>query len=310
MKIIRIEQNNKNYLGLIDKNEKIRIINNYDDISPHNIEELIDNKLKEINIENLEILEGNYKILPCVNNVGKIVCVGLNYADHAKESGLDVPSEPVIFSKAITSISGPNDDIILPPESKKSDWEVELAIVILKKTKNISEIDAESHIAGYTIVNDVSERHFQIEREGQFIKGKSYDTFCPLGPFIATKDEIPDVNNLTLTLKVNDKIMQNGNTSNLIFKPSFIVSYLSQFMTLMPGDIIPTGTPAGVGMGMNPQTFLKKGDTIELKIDYLGSQKQNVFWFNLIKNVLPFLGLYLLVGIVILEVRPSPLINI
>tara|TARA_B100000029_G_scaffold31870_1_gene30343 strand:+ start:127 stop:960 length:834 start_codon:yes stop_codon:yes gene_type:complete len=276
MKILRFEQNEKKYLGLLDKNENIRVMNSTDDISSENIEELVNYKLKDIDLENLKILKGNCKILPCVNKVGKIVCVGLNYADHAKESGLKVPSEPLIFSKAVTSINGPNDDVILPPNSKKSDWEVELAIVILKKTKNIEEKDAEDHIAGYTIVNDISERHFQIEREGQFIKGKSYDTFCPLGPYIVTKDEIPDVNNLSLTLKVNNEIVQNGNTSNLIFKPNFIVSYLSQFMTLMPGDIIPTGTPAGVGMGMKPQKFLRIGDTMELSIDYLGSQKQKV----------------------------------
>ncbi len=276
MKILRFEQNEKKYLGLLDKNENIRVMNSTDDISSENIEELVNYKLKDIDLENLKILKGNCKILPCVNKVGKIVCVGLNYADHAKESGLKVPSEPLIFSKAVTSINGPNDDVILPPNSKKSDWEVELAIVILKKTKNIEEKDAEDHIAGYTIVNDISERHYQIEREGQFIKGKSYDTFCPLGPYIVTKDEIPDVNNLSLTLKVNNEIVQNGNTSNLIFKPNFIVSYLSQFMTLMPGDIIPTGTPAGVGMGMKPQKFLRIGDTMELSIDYLGSQKQKV----------------------------------
>ena len=277
MKILRVKKNEKIFLGILDKDEKIKIIDDIDDISSENIEDLITNKINKININKLKTLEGDYKILPCINKIGKIICVGLNYADHAAESGLTPPTEPMLFSKAITSINGPYDEISLPISSKKTDWEIELGIIILKKAKNISEEVSEDYIAGYTIVNDVSERHFQIEREGQFIKGKSYDTFCPLGPFIATKDEIPDVNNLTLTLKVNDKIMQNSNTSNLIFKPSFIVSYLSQFMTLMPGDIIPTGTPAGVGMGMSPQTFLKKGDTIELKIDYLGSQKQNVF---------------------------------
>ncbi len=276
MKFLRIEHENKLKVAIIDKNEKVRIINTIKDITPNNIEEIISNNLNSINIDELEMLEENFKILPCVNNVGKIVCIGLNYADHAAESGLKPPSEPLVFSKAVTSITGPNDNITLPPNSKKSDWEIELAIIILKKTKNINEDIAEEHIAGYTIVNDVSERHFQIEREGQFVKGKSYDSFCPLGPYIVTKDEIDDVNNLSLKLKVNNELMQNGNTSNLIFKPNFIVSYLSKFMTLMPGDIIPTGTPAGVGMGMKPPRFLKKGDIIELNIEKLGKQTQKV----------------------------------
>ena len=276
MKFLRIEHENKLKVAIIDKNEKERIINTIKDITPNNIEEIISNNLDSINIDELEMLEENFKILPCVNNVGKIVCIGLNYADHAAESGLKPPSEPLVFSKAVTSITGPNDNITLPPNSKKSDWEIELAIIILKKTKNINEDKAEEHIAGYTIVNDVSERHFQIEREGQFVKGKSYDSFCPLGPYIVTKDEIDDVNNLSLKLKVNNELMQNGNTSNLIFKPNFIVSYLSKFMTLMPGDIIPTGTPAGVGMGMKPPRFLNKGDIIELNIEKLGKQTQKV----------------------------------
>ncbi len=276
MKFLRIEHENKLKVAIIDKNEKVRIINTIKDITPNNIEEIISNNLDSINIDELEMLEENFKILPCVNNVGKIVCIGLNYADHAAESGLKPPSEPLVFSKAVTSITGPNDNITLPPNSKKSDWEIELAIIILKKTKNINEDKAEEHIAGYTIVNDVSERHFQIEREGQFVKGKSYDSFCPLGPYIVTKDEIDDVNNLSLKLKVNNELMQNGNTSNLIFKPNFIVSYLSKFMTLMPGDIIPTGTPAGVGMGMKPPRFLNKGDIIELNIEKLGKQTQKV----------------------------------
>ncbi len=276
MKIIRVNQNNKNLVGLVDNENKIRIVDDIDDITPENIENLIESKLKNIDINKLNILSGEYSILPCVNNVGKVICVGLNYADHAAESGARVPTEPLIFSKAVTSIIGPNDDVILPIDSMKSDWEVELAIVIMKKTKNISEEESENHIAGYTIVNDVSERFFQLECEGQFLKGKSHDTFCPLGPYLVTKDEISDVNNLSLKTKVNNEVMQDGNTSNLIFKPNFIISYLSKFMTLMPGDIIPTGTPKGVGMGMKPQQFLKRGDVMELSIEHLGSQKQNV----------------------------------
>tara|TARA_X000000950_G_C13870488_1_gene642655 strand:+ start:1092 stop:1925 length:834 start_codon:yes stop_codon:yes gene_type:complete len=276
MKILRVKKNEKIFLGILDKDEKIKIIDDIDDISSENIEDVVTNKINKININKLETLEGDYKILPCVNKIGKIICVGLNYADHAAESGLTPPTEPMLFSKAITSINGPYDEISLPISSKKTDWEIELGIIILKKAKNISEEVSEDYIAGYTIVNDVSERHFQIEREGQFVKGKSHDTFCPIGPYLVTKDEIPNVNNLSMKLKVNNEIMQDGNTSNLIFKPNYIVSYISQFMTLMPGDIIPTGTPAGVGMGMKPQKFLKKGDIVDLKIDYLGFQKQKV----------------------------------
>ena len=276
MKLIRVKKNGKITVGALDEDEKIKIIDSIDDLSSENIEDLITNKINKIDIKKLETLEGEYKILPCVNKVGKIICVGLNYADHAAESGLTPPTEPMLFSKAITSINGPYDEISLPISSKKTDWEIELGIIILKKAKNISEEDSEDYIAGYTIVNDVSERHFQIEREGQFVKGKSHDTFCPIGPYLVTKDEIPNVNNLSMKLKVNNEIMQDGNTSNLIFKPNYIVSYISQFMTLMPGDIIPTGTPAGVGMGMKPQKFLKKDDIVDLKIDYLGFQKQKV----------------------------------
>ena len=276
MKLIRVKKNGKITVGVLDEDEKIKIIDSIDDISSKNIEDLITNKINKIDIKKLETLEGDYKILPCVNKIGKVICVGLNYADHAAESGLTPPTEPMLFSKAITSINGPYDEISLPISSKKTDWEIELGIIILKKAKNISEENSEDYIAGYTIVNDVSERHFQIEREGQFVKGKSHDTFCPIGPYLVTKDEIPNVNNLSMKLKVNNEIMQDGNTSNLIFKPNYIVSYISQFMTLMPGDIIPTGTPAGVGMGMKPQKFLKKGDIVDLKIDYLGFQKQKV----------------------------------
>ena len=190
---------------------------------------------------------------------------------------MDIPKEPLVFSKAVSSIIGPNDDVYLPPNSKKSDWEVELGIIIQKKAKNINLDEVNDYIAGYTIVNDISERYFQLELGGQFIKGKSYDTFCPVGPYLVTQDEINDLDNLTMSLKVNDQIMQNGNTKNMIFKPEYIVYYLSKFMTLMPGDIIPTGTPPGVGMGQKPPVFLKKGDVMELEIENLGKQKQKVF---------------------------------
>lgn len=204
----------------------------------------------------------------------KIVCVGLNYAQHAAESGMDIPKEPVLFFKATSSLIGPNDNIIIPKNSTKTDWEVELAIVIGKKASYVEEVDVFDHIAGYVLHNDVSEREFQLERSGQWVKGKSCDTFAPVGPFIATKDEIKDPNNLNLWLKLNGKVMQNSNTSDFIFNVQQVVSHISQFMTLLPGDIISTGTPFGVGLGLKPPTYLKPGDVIELGIEGLGTSKQ------------------------------------
>jgi len=206
----------------------------------------------------------------------KIICIGLNYADHAKETNAPLPPEPVIFMKATTAIVGPNDNVVVPQKSVKTDWEVELAVVIGKKASYVDEADAMSYVAGYVLHNDVSEREFQLERNGTWDKGKGCDTFAPLGPFLATADEIEDPHNLRLWLKVNGKIMQNGTTSNFIFNLPHIISYTSQFMTLLPGDIISTGTPAGVGLGMKPPVYLKPGDVIELGIDGLGEQKQNV----------------------------------
>jgi 2-keto-4-pentenoate hydratase/2-oxohepta-3-ene-1,7-dioic acid hydratase in catechol pathway len=207
----------------------------------------------------------------------KIICVGLNYKDHAKETGAAIPTEPILFFKATSAIVGPNDDLIIPKNAKKADWEVELAIVIGKKASYVSEDDALSHIAGYVLHNDYSEREFQLERNGQWVKGKSCDTFAPIGPFIATPDEIKDVHNLRLWLTLNGKTMQDGNTCNLIFNVPYMVSYISQFMTLLPGDVITTGTPAGVGLGQKPEPFyLKEGDVVELGIEGLGSSKQHV----------------------------------
>jgi 2-keto-4-pentenoate hydratase/2-oxohepta-3-ene-1,7-dioic acid hydratase in catechol pathway len=207
----------------------------------------------------------------------KLVCVGLNYKDHAAETNAPIPAEPILFFKATTAIVGPNDDLIIPKNSKKTDWEVELAIVIGKKASYVDERDALSHVAGYVLHNDYSERAFQLERNGQWVKGKSCDTFAPLGPFIATPDELTDVHNLNLWLKVNGEMLQNGNTSNLIFNIPFLVSYISQFMTLLPGDVITTGTPAGVGLGQKPEPwYLKPGDVVELGIDGLGSSRQHV----------------------------------
>jgi 2-keto-4-pentenoate hydratase/2-oxohepta-3-ene-1,7-dioic acid hydratase in catechol pathway len=206
----------------------------------------------------------------------KIVCIGLNYVDHARETNATPPTEPVIFMKATTAIVGPFDDIIIPKNSKKTDWEVELAVVIGKKASYVTEAAAMDYVAGYVLHNDVSEREFQIERGGTWDKGKGCDTFAPIGPFFATKDEIPDPHNLRLWLKVNGEIMQDGNTNNFIFNIPFLIAYTSQFMTLLPGDIISTGTPAGVGLGMKPPFYLKPGDIVELGIDGLGTSRQAV----------------------------------
>lgn len=204
----------------------------------------------------------------------KIVCIGLNYADHAKETNAAIPPEPIIFMKSTTALCGPNDDIMIPKDSVKTDWEVELAVVIGKKASYVSEAEALDHVAGYALHNDVSEREFQIERGGTWDKGKGCDTFAPIGPVMATQDEISDINNVRLWLTVNGKTMQDGTTANLIFNIPFLIAYTSKFMTLLPGDVISTGTPAGVGLGMNPQVFLKAGDVVELGIDGLGSSKQ------------------------------------
>ena len=204
----------------------------------------------------------------------KIICIGLNYSDHAKESGMAVPAEPIIFFKSTTALTGPNDGLVIPAGSEKTDWEVEFAVVIGKTARSVSESDAMAHVAGYVLHNDYSERAWQLERGGQWVKGKSADTFAPLGPWLATTDEIPDPHNLRLWLKVNGETKQDGTTANLIFKIPFLVSYVSQFMTLLPGDVISTGTPAGVGLGFKPPQYLKAGDTIELGIDGLGVQKQ------------------------------------
>jgi 2,4-didehydro-3-deoxy-L-rhamnonate hydrolase len=226
--------------------------------------------------DQLPKLSKDVRLASPIARPSKIVCIGLNYADHAKETNAQVPKEPIIFFKSTTAVVGPNDDVIIPKNSTKTDWEVELAVVIGKKASYIDEAEALDYVAGYCLHNDLSEREFQIERGGQWVKGKSCDTFAPLGPFLATQDEISDIDNLRLWLKVNGKTMQDGTTANLIFKIPFLVSYLSQFMTLLPGDIISTGTPAGVGLGMNPQVYLKPGDVVELGIEGLGSAKQNL----------------------------------
>ncbi|RPD42349.1 fumarylacetoacetate hydrolase family protein [Chitinophaga barathri] len=215
----------------------------------------------------------------CVQRPSKIICIGLNYADHARETNAAIPTEPIVFFKSTSSLVGPNDNLVIPRGSEKTDWEVELAVVIGKKASYVNQDEAMDYVAGYALHNDYSERAFQLERNGQWVKGKSADTFAPLGPWMVTKDEIKDVHNLRLWLTVNGKKMQDGNTSNFIFNIPFVVSYLSQFMSLLPGDVISTGTPAGVGLGFNPQIYLKAGDVIELGIDGLGTSRQEaVAW--------------------------------
>jgi 2,4-diketo-3-deoxy-L-fuconate hydrolase len=236
-------------------------------------------KLKSIIEEhgtNLPTVDDDERLGSPVARPSKLLCIGLNYADHAKETGAPMPPEPVLFMKSTTAVIGPFDNVVIPKNSAKTDWEVELAVVISKKASYVDEANAANYIAGYVLHNDVSEREFQLERNGTWDKGKGCDTFAPLGPFLATADEVADVNNLKLWLNVNGKTMQNGTTANLIFNIPFLISYVSQFMTLLPGDIISTGTPAGVGLGFNPPVYLKPGDVIELGIDGLGTQKQTV----------------------------------
>ncbi len=234
----------------------------------------------KINKENCPVIDESVRMGVPLVRPSKIVCVGLNYTKHAEESGMEIPKEPVLFFKATSALTGPFDEIIIPKNSKKTDWEVELAIIIGKKASYISKEEALDHVAGYVLHNDVSEREFQLERSGQWVKGKSCDTFAPIGPFIATKDEIKNPNNLNLWLKVNNKIMQDSCTSDFIFNVQHVISHISQFMTLLPGDIISTGTPFGVGLGLTPPLYLKHGDIVELGIEGLGESKQHVITYK------------------------------
>jgi 2-keto-4-pentenoate hydratase/2-oxohepta-3-ene-1,7-dioic acid hydratase in catechol pathway len=231
-------------------------------------------KLAKIDPSTLPLVKGKPRLGPCVAGTGKFICIGLNYSDHAAETGATVPPEPIIFMKATSAIVGPDDDVLIPRGSKKTDWEVELGVVIGKTAKYVSEAEALDYVAGYCVINDVSERAFQAERQGQWTKGKSCDTFGPTGPWLVTKDEVADPQNLKMWLKVNGKTRQNGSTKTMVYGAAYLVSYLSQFMSLLPGDIISTGTPPGVGLGMKPPKFLKNGDVVELGIEGLGTQKQ------------------------------------
>ncbi len=277
MKLLRYGNKGKEKPAALDKNGKIRDLSSYvSDFDTKNLNFETLAKLQKINLESLPEIQKGTRIGSCINKPGKFVAIGLNYSDHAAETGAKIPSEPIIFMKATSCINGPNDDIELALNSKKLDWEVELGIVIGKETKNISEKDSANHIFGYCLVNDLSEREWQIEKMGQWVKGKSHDTYGPIGPYLVTTDEITNINNLNLSLDVNGKRMQTGNTNKMIFNVNFIVSYLSNYMSLQPGDIITTGTPPGVGMGMKPQVFLKAGDELKLSIDNLGEQNSKV----------------------------------
>lgn len=277
MKFLRYGEVGQEKPGILDAEGNIRDLSAHvSDLSGAALAPEALAKLSELDVNSLPKVEGNPRLGPCVAGTGKFICVGLNYADHAAESGMAVPPEPVIFMKATSAIVGPNDDLIIPRGSEKTDWEVELGIVIGKTAKYVSEEDALDYVAGYCTVHDVSERAFQTERAGQWTKGKSCDTFGPTGPWLVTKDEVADPQDLKMWLKVNGETMQDGSTKTMVYGVRHLVSYLSQFMSLQPGDIISTGTPPGVGMGMNPQRYLKAGDVVELGIEGLGTQKQNV----------------------------------
>ena len=277
MKLLRVGTKGNERPAILDKNGKIRDLSSQiKDLNPNNLNFETISKLKNIDLEKLPELSKTDRIGSCVEKPGKFIAIGLNYSDHAAETGAKVPSEPIVFMKATSSINGPNDDIEISSNSKKMDWEVELGIVIGRDTKNISEKDAPNHILGYCLINDISEREWQIEKMGQWVKGKSHDTFGPIGPYLVTQDEISDINNLSMSLDVNGKRMQTGNTGTMIFNVFFIVSYLSKYMSLQPGDVITTGTPPGVGMGKKPQVFLKAGDKMRLSIEHLGEQNSKV----------------------------------
>ena len=277
MKLLRVGEKGNEKPSVLDKDGKIRDISSHiNDLNPDYLNFETISKLQSLDFSSLPEIASSTRIGSCITKPGKFVAIGLNFSDHAKESNLPVPTEPITFMKATSSINGPNDDIELVSGSKKLDWEVELGIVIGKETKHISENQSQDHILGYCLVNDISEREWQIEKLGQWVKGKSHDTFGPIGPYLVTKDEVADVNNLKMILDVNGKRMQTGNTSTMIFNVNFIVSYLSKYMSLQAGDIITTGTPPGVGMGMKPQQFLKAGDTMKLSIENLGEQNSKV----------------------------------
>lgn len=277
MKLLRVGAAGEEKPAIIDEAGLIRDLSSViTDLSGAQLAPTALEKLQQIDLTKLPILDQQQRIGACVANAGKFICIGLNFADHAAETGAATPDEPEVFSKWTSCISGANDNIIMPKNSTKLDWEVELGIVIGSQAKYVEQADAEAHIAGYCVINDVSERQFQLERGSQWDKGKGCDSFGPIGPWLVTKDEIEDVDNLSMWLEVNGKRYQNGSTKTMIFNTRYIVSYLSQFMTLNPGDIISTGTPPGVGLGQTPPTYLQVGDTVNLGIEGLGTQSQTV----------------------------------
>ena len=277
MKLLRVGEKGKEKPAILDGDGKIRDISSHvSDLNPHNLNFETISKIQSVDTSNLPEISSDQRVGSCITSPGKFVAIGLNYSDHAAEVGADIPKEPIMFMKATSSMCGPNDDVEIVSGSKKLDWEVELGIVIGKEAKHISEDQSQDHILGYCLVNDVSEREWQIEKMGQWVKGKSHDTYGPTGPYLVTKDEIKDINNLKMMLDVNGERMQTGNTSTMIFNVDIIVSYVSKFMSLQPGDIITTGTPPGVGMGRKPQVFLKAGDQMNLSIENLGEQNSKV----------------------------------
>lgn len=275
MKLLRYGPAGQEKPGLLDASGTIRDLSTtIPDISGSSLSPAGLDKLKSLDPQALKAVPGNPRIGPCVGHVGKFICIGLNYSDHAAETGATVPPEPIIFMKATSAITGPNDDVIIPKNSQKTDWEVELGVVIGSVARYVSEADAMKHVAGYCLINDVSERAFQTERHGQWTKGKSADSFGPIGPWLVTADEVPDPQNLAMFCDINGKRFQNGSTKTMVYGVRYLISYLSQFMSLQPGDIISTGTPPGVGMGQKPPLYLKDGDKIHLGIAGLGEQHQ------------------------------------
>ncbi len=277
MKLLRVGEKGKEKPAILDGDGKIRDISSHvSDLNPNNLNFETISKIQSVDISSLPEISPGQRVGSCITSPGKFVAIGLNYSDHAAEVGAEIPKEPIMFMKATSSMCGPNDDVEIVSGSKKLDWEVELGIVIGKEAKHISEDQSQDHILGYCLINDVSEREWQIEKMGQWVKGKSHDTYGPTGPYLVTKDEIKDINNLKMMLDVNGERMQTGNTSTMIFNVDIIVSYVSKFMSLQPGDIITTGTPPGVGMGRKPQIFLKAGDQMKLSIENLGEQNSKV----------------------------------
>tara|TARA_Y100000590_G_scaffold47677_1_gene50469 strand:- start:30 stop:872 length:843 start_codon:yes stop_codon:yes gene_type:complete len=277
MKLLRIGSLGKEKPVILDKDGKYKDLSSHiEDFNPNNLNFETFSKIQGLDHSSLPEISKNERIGSCISRPGKFVAIGLNFSDHAAETGAKPPSEPIMFMKATSSICGPNDNIEIVSGSKKLDWEVELGVVIGKNAKHISVDQSQDHILGYCMVNDVSEREWQIEKMGQWVKGKSHDTYGPIGPYLVTKDEIKDINNLNMSLDLNGKRMQSGNTSTMIFNVDIIVSYVSKFMSLQAGDIITTGTPPGVGMGKKPQIFLKEGDKLKLIIDNLGEQNSQI----------------------------------